>query len=1285
MWGAKMGRVSFSAVLIGFVALGLTDQKVGAQRIENFETGDFLRYPWEPWYAGGARWQVGSWSPHSGVYAAECYAAFSSGFSSSGLGVYLYCGTAANISFWTSFAASPVQDFCFYIDDQVIARWTNSSGWKAYSFPVAVGWHSFEWEYNLPFGTTAGDIYALLDDITFPPDDTVSPTATTIVPAPLSTINSSSANIDVTFSEPVTGVDASDMALSGSAAGAASVSTPTDLGGNTWRFPIVGLTNGTLQINLAPDPNDIEDQKGNDLSPRPTTWSYAVVDLTPPAVTAQVPAAGAMLSTPPTNIDVTFSERVVGVDASDMVLSGAAAAGASVGTPTNQGGNKWRFPIIGLTNGTLQIDLAADPDDIEDPAGNDLSPRPTTWSCTVDLTPPIVTAQVPVPTSTLAAGATNIDVTFSEPVTGVDATDMKLSGTAAAGATVGTPTDQGGSTWRFPIAALTNGALQIDLAPDLNDIRDLAGNNLSPRPTTWSYTVVDLTAPTVTAWLPATNSTLVTSSTNIDVTFSEVVVGVDASDMVLSGAAAGGAGVGTPTNQGGNKWRFPITGLTSGTLQVDLAPDPNDIEDPSGNDLSPRPTTWSYTVDVTPPTVTAQVPAPGSTLVVGSTNIDVTFSETVTGVDASDMVLSGSAAAGASVSTPTDRGGNTWRFPVSGMSTGVLQIALAPDLNDIRDLAGNNLSPRPTAWSYTVVDLTPPTVTARVPAPGAMLNTSSTNVDVTFSEPVVGVDASDMVLSGAAAGGAGVGTPTDQGGNKWRFPITGLTNGTLQIDLAPDPNDIEDPSGNDLSPRPTTWSYTVDLTPPTVTAQVPVPGANLLGGAIYIDVTFSEAVTGVDGSDMVLSGTAAAGATVGTPTDQGGNTWRFPVSGVGMGVLEITLAPDLNDILDLAGNNLSPRPTTWAYTVQMLVIGKKLWDKRFGGTSHDYCMSVQETHDGGFILGGYSYSDAGGDKTEDCRGNADYWVVRINSAGTKLWDKRFGGTDWDYCMSLQETRDGGFILGGYSFSGAGGDKTEGSRGSCDDWAVRVDSAGNRLWDKRFGGTDLDFSMSLQETRDGGFILGGTSFSGAGADKTEASRGSPDYWVVRVDSAGTKLWDRRFGGTGEDRCTSLQETRDSGFILGGYSLSGAGGDKTEASRGAYDYWIVRLAPDDSDGDGMTDVWEYQYFGNSTNAVASEDSDGDGLNNWQEWLAGTNPTNAASVLRLQLPVLLPGSVALTWTSVTNRTYFVQRATNLLAPSAFSLLQTNILGLLGTTSFTDTSPPVSGPAYYRVGVQP
>ena len=108
--------------------------------------------------------------------------------------------------------------------------------------------------------------------------------------------------------------------------------------------------------------------------------------------------------------------------------------------------------------------------------------------------------------------------------------------------------------------------------------------------------IVDNVAPVVTAVTPAGTSTITAAAANIDVTFSELVVGVDATDLVLSGAASAGALVGAPAHIGGDTWRFPVSGLGHGTLDVSLAPDADGIEDLAGNDLDPQPTTWSYTV-----------------------------------------------------------------------------------------------------------------------------------------------------------------------------------------------------------------------------------------------------------------------------------------------------------------------------------------------------------------------------------------------------------------------------------------------------------------------------------------------------------------------------------------------------------------------------------------------------------------------------------------------------------------------------------------------------------------
>jgi len=212
------------------------------------------------------------------------------------------------------------------------------------------------------------------------------------------------------------------------------------------------------------------------------------------------------------------------------------------------------------------------------------------------------------------------------------------------------------------------------------------------------------------------------------------------------------------------------------------------------------------------------------------------------------------------------------------------------------------------------------------------------------------------------------------------------------------------------------------------------------------------------------------------------------------------------------------------------------WDKRFGGSGYDKIDSVVATSDGGYLLAGRSISDPDGDKSEGTRGGYDYWAVKINAFGAKLWDKRFGGSGIDYCQSVIETSDGGYLLAGYSSSPADGDKSEASRGSSDYWAVKINASGTKLWDKRFGGSGTDECYAVVATSDGGYLLAGLSQSGADGDKSEASRGSGDYWVVKINGSGTKIWDKRFGGSGYDELVNVITTPDGGYLLAGWTYS-----------------------------------------------------------------------------------------------------------------------------------------------------
>jgi hypothetical protein len=117
-----------------------------------------------------------------------------------------------------------------------------------------------------------------------------------------------------------------------------------------------------------------------------------------------------------------------------------------------------------------------------------------------------------------------------------------------------------------------------------------------------------------------------------------------------------------------------------------------------------------------------------------------------------------------------------------------------------------------------------------------------------------------------------------------------------------------------------------------------------------------------------------------------------------------------------------------------------------------------------------------------------------------------------------------------------------------------------------------------------------------------------------------------------------------------------------------------------------AWAQQYGLPTDGSADFVDSDGDGMNNWQEFIAGTNPTNAASLLAMSSAVPLSGQngVVVKWQSVDTRTYYLQRGTDLGSPTAFSTIQSNIVGQAGTTLFIDTTATNGRSFFYRVGVQ-
>ncbi|TDX08379.1 putative secreted protein (Por secretion system target) [Flavobacterium sp. S87F.05.LMB.W.Kidney.N] len=250
-----------------------------------------------------------------------------------------------------------------------------------------------------------------------------------------------------------------------------------------------------------------------------------------------------------------------------------------------------------------------------------------------------------------------------------------------------------------------------------------------------------------------------------------------------------------------------------------------------------------------------------------------------------------------------------------------------------------------------------------------------------------------------------------------------------------------------------------------------------------------------------------------------------------------------------------------------------LWEKSYGGTHADYLFDAQPTADYGFILAGSSLSNKTGNKAEDNHGDLDYWIWKMTEKGELDWQKSFGGSGFDMLQSIKNTSDGGFILAGTSSSAKSFQKKENCKGLSDFWVIKLNAAGDEQWQRTIGGNGQEELLCAFQTKDGGYILGGSSSSSPNSistskfdekslitdpyAKSEKSRGNMDYWIVKLDKQGVIEWQKTYGGQYADLLRSMEQTSDNGYILAGYSNSPISGDKTEGNKGAGDYWVLKL--------------------------------------------------------------------------------------------------------------------------------
>jgi len=181
------------------------------------------------------------------------------------------------------------------------------------------------------------------------------------------------------------------------------------------------------------------------------------------------------------------------------------------------------------------------------------------------------------------------------------------------------------------------------------------------------------------------------------------------------------------------------------------------------------------------------------------------------------------------------------------------------------------------------------------------------------------------------------------------------------------------------------------------------------------------------------------------------------------------------------------------------------------------------------------------------------------------WEKTYGGSNWEELQAMSYDDDTGYIFAGSSSTNSDGDVTVTNKGDSDAWIIRTDVNGNLDWQHGYGCDGNERIWDILPLDDGTYFILGESSSDACIDKTEDSRGFTDYWLIKTDALGNKIWDRTYGGDSTDIARRILPTDDGHFLIAGYSWSNDAatsgiGERTIPSRGEADVWLVKITPD-----------------------------------------------------------------------------------------------------------------------------
>ncbi len=628
---------------------------------------------------------------------------------------------------------------------------------------------------------------------------------------------SSLASVLVTFSEAVTGVDAADFHVNGVAATGVSGSSATRT------FTFAQPANGTVNITWAVG-HGILDQ---DLSPLPfdgaaasNIWSYNLVDTAPPTIIARNPAAGATV-TNLTSVQVTFSESVIGVDAGDFLVNGSPATGISGSGATRT----FTFAQPGF--GTVAISWAGG-HGITDLSAN--------------------------PFNSVGAGAT-WNYTLQAPIVLLAATNgvyryHKGTNEASTPTTLWRTNGFDDSSWLSGLAPVgyDDNPTPVNYAPFGTLLTDMVNVYISLFQR-YNFNVVGASAMTNVVLRHRIDDGAIIWLNGVEI-FRTTSMGAAPTEYTFSTAA------GNVNDQAGyTTLALPgsvATLLREGTNLLAIQAHNSTL---ASSDLISSVELTASLLDplALPPAISSLNPVSGD--VFALTNITINFTEGVQGVDAGDLLINGNAATGVSGVS------NVWTWTFAQPAYGPVNVTFAGG-HGITDFDAPVKPFVSSGFSYSLINPSAPTIVGKSPASGATVS-NLTQIQVSFSENVQGVNASDLLVNGAPA------TALSGSGASYTFLFTQPAFGNVQITWAADHGITDTEAGlNAFDPaRPgNTWAYTlVDLTPPTIASKNPAANANVTN-ITQLSVTFTEAVLGVNASDLLINGVPATGVSGGPTT-----------------------------------------------------------------------------------------------------------------------------------------------------------------------------------------------------------------------------------------------------------------------------------------------------------------------------------------------------------------------------------------------------------------------------------